>query len=333
MRPLTIVGGGLTGLSLAIALRRRGAPVTVHEAGGYPRHRVCGEFISGVSDETLDELGIAEVFADAVPLVSHSWYHLSSRLYEGMLPAPARGLTRYELDERLHDLLTSFGGRVITNSRLSSDSREGAVWCTGRKPGPGGWIGLKCHFSGLPLATDLEMHVGSNGYLGLARIGPDAVNACGLFRLSRGITGADILERYAEAGGLLELAGRMRAADGEKASRSAVAGFRLGWQGGPEDRLFLGDACAMIPPFTGNGMSMAFESAAIAAPVLAGYSGGGKDWDRAVCEIRKLAQAAFSSRMIFARVLHPFLTSRPGRAFFSTASRRLPFEAIFHLLR
>lgn len=333
MKPLTIVGGGLTGLSLAVALRKHGAPVIVHEAGDYPRHRVCGEFVSGVSDETLEALGIADAFSDSVPLASHSWHHLSACLYEGTLPVPARGLTRYELDERLRGLVVSSGGQVVTRSRLSSDPREGTVWCTGRKPGPGAWIGLKCHFSGLPLATDLEMHIGANGYLGLARIGPDAVNACGLFRLSRGITGPDLLERYAEAGGLHSLAGRMRAAEAREASRSAVAGFRLGWQRSPGDRLCLGDACAMIPPFTGNGMSMAFESAALAAPILAGYSAGEKDWDRAAGEIAKLAKAAFSSRMIFARMLHPFLTSRPGRAFFSTASRRLPFEAIFHLLR
>ena len=52
-RPLTIVGGGLAGLTLGIALRQRGVPVTIWEAGHYPRHRVCGEFICGRGRETL----------------------------------------------------------------------------------------------------------------------------------------------------------------------------------------------------------------------------------------------------------------------------------------
>ncbi|MDB6025304.1 MAG: putative electron transfer oxidoreductase, partial [Verrucomicrobiales bacterium] len=44
-RPITIVGGGLSGLTLGIALRQRGIPTTIWEAGRYPRHKVCGEFI------------------------------------------------------------------------------------------------------------------------------------------------------------------------------------------------------------------------------------------------------------------------------------------------
>ena len=47
MKPVTIVGGGLAGLTLGIALRENSVPVHIYEAGTYPRHRVCGEFISG----------------------------------------------------------------------------------------------------------------------------------------------------------------------------------------------------------------------------------------------------------------------------------------------
>lgn len=39
-------------------MRGRGVPVRVREAGMYPRHRVCGEFISGVTDEELGGWGL-----------------------------------------------------------------------------------------------------------------------------------------------------------------------------------------------------------------------------------------------------------------------------------
>ena len=52
LAPIEIIGGGLAGLSLGLALRRGGVPVTLHEAGEYPRHRVCGEFITGLDPAT-----------------------------------------------------------------------------------------------------------------------------------------------------------------------------------------------------------------------------------------------------------------------------------------
>src|SRR5689334_21323710 len=59
-KPVTIVGGGLAGLNLGLALRRKNIPVTVLEAGDYPRHRVCGAFISGRGQATLDRMGLLE---------------------------------------------------------------------------------------------------------------------------------------------------------------------------------------------------------------------------------------------------------------------------------
>ena len=72
-RPLRIAGGGLAGLSLGVALARRGVAVELHEALTYPRHRVCGEFISGVKRETLDRLGIGHLLDEGMPLSTASW--------------------------------------------------------------------------------------------------------------------------------------------------------------------------------------------------------------------------------------------------------------------
>ena len=69
LRPITIVGGGISGLSLGIDLQLKGLPVHLFEAGDYPRHRVCGEFLSGQGYRQLQEWGWP----------SHSWRPVPSK--------------------------------------------------------------------------------------------------------------------------------------------------------------------------------------------------------------------------------------------------------------
>src|SRR5262245_48907826 len=67
MRPITIVGGGIAGLTLGIFLRREGVPVRLWDAAGYPRHRVCGEFINGSGAELISRM-IKDIGLPALPL-------------------------------------------------------------------------------------------------------------------------------------------------------------------------------------------------------------------------------------------------------------------------
>ena len=53
---IEIIGGGLAGLSLGLALSREKIAVRVVEAGRYPRHSVSGEFITGLEDDTIAQL-------------------------------------------------------------------------------------------------------------------------------------------------------------------------------------------------------------------------------------------------------------------------------------
>ena len=67
--PVSIVGGGLAGLSLGINLRRHGIPVHLYETNRYPRHKVCGEFISGSGIASLDRLALTDLLFDPFSLV------------------------------------------------------------------------------------------------------------------------------------------------------------------------------------------------------------------------------------------------------------------------
>jgi flavin-dependent dehydrogenase len=71
----------------------------------------------------------------------------------------------------------------------------------------------------------------------------------------------------------------------------------------------IGDAVTMIPPVTGNGMSMAFESAEIAIDPLCGYSRGETTWHEARDAIVHACDTAFADRLTWALRLQRLMFS------------------------
>lgn len=339
-RELTIAGGGLAGLSLAAGLARRGLPVTVVEAGRYPRHRVCGEFISGLSGGTLAALGIEDLLADARRHRRVRWCSRGKAFFEGELPEPALGISRYALDERLRRRVLELGGAVRSGERLAPEGREGLIWAAGRRrvPGAGRWLGLKAHARlEAVMRADLEMRGGGNGYTGLARVEEGWVNVCGLFRAPRGgkTAARELLPALIEQGGDRELAAALRAAPLREGSFSAVAGFEFGRQTSPPEWAAIGDAESLIPPFTGHGMAMAFMAAECALEPMARWSEGAVSWAEAVATLRGALRRRFVRRLFFARLLHPFLLGGPGRMVLSAGGVLgvLPFRLLYALVR
>lgn len=310
-KPITIVGGGLAGLALGIGLRQRGVPVTVHEAGNYPRHRVCGEFISGRGQATLARLGLRELLdqAGAVSAQTAAFFSTTKSTPARSLPSPAICLSRFVLDAALAEKLRELGGELAAGKRFTGDFGEGIVRATGRRaqvvPGGTRWFGLKIHARNVALVADLEMHVSPRGYVGLCKINGDEVNVCGLFRKRaeeggeaangrewlRGSPGSPLHRRLADA-----------VFDGN--SFCAVAGLSLRpQQAADRAEISVGDAITMIPPVTGNGMSMAFESAGLAVGPLAAWSYGELSWTAARQKIARDCDAAFGRRLVWAKWL------------------------------
>jgi hypothetical protein len=331
MRALHIAGGGLSGLALGVALARRGVAVELHEALTYPRHRVCGEFISGVTHQTLERLGIDFLLDEGTRLSHASWNDgrglVATHRVDGI------GISRWSLDELLRREFESAGGRLITGSRLRPE--PGTVWAAGRPRTRGKWIGLKAHFRGMEKSHDLEMFLSSVGYVGLARIEAGKVNLCGLFHSDavRDAKGPELLMRVLESGGLNQLVDRLRAAEWVESSFCGVAGFHLGTQAGPE--FSIGDAAYMIPPFTGNGMSMAFESAECALDPCLGYASGRCDWQSAASACATSQRRRFRKRMIMATALHGLLTQPTALRLTLLLARRrcIPFQNLLPLIR
>ena len=327
----------MAGLSLGIALRQRGVPVTIHEAGHYPRHRVCGEFISGVSDATLGALGIAGDLADAHRHRGLSWFRGDRKLLERELPQAAIAISRHRLDARLAARFETLGGTLAQGSRMSREASEGLVWSAGRVPRKSRWIGLKCHVEDFHMEDGLEMHMGAGGYVGLTPVEDGRINVCGLFEVDRSMSspGSGLLMAYLRRGGLDGLATRIKAARIDESSVSAAAGFELGWQPVNDGVCVVGDACGMIPPFTGNGMSMAFESAEMAVGPLLGWHRGDTTWQETVATIARTARRRFRRRMLTAKRLHEVLLSGRGQTVIEklAGAGLLPFRPLLFMLR
>jgi menaquinone-9 beta-reductase len=327
-RTITIAGGGLAGLSLGLLLRREGVPVEIWDAGAYPRHRVCGEFISGSGVRILHELGLAELPEPlGIRAQSVQFFHLGWSSPVFSLPEAALSIDRSTLDNTLAKEFRKRGGVLHENQRWTDGfNREGLVRATGRRlasEGGGHFIGLKVHAQDLPLGADLELHFADGAYVGLSRQRNGTVNVCGLFRKRNGFCPSKM-----KSGHVFEevLSGpareRFGAAGLNPESFSAVAGISLKREdatGAKECRI--GDSICMIPPLTGNGMSLALESAALSAPFLRDYSEGRISWGEARKGISQVCDEAFRRRLFAAAILQKMV--------FTPAARR----ALMYLLR
>jgi len=337
LRPIEIVGGGLAGLALGLGLRRAGVAVTVFEAGGYPRHRVCGEFITGLKKATIEQLGLAPFLADAQPKNNVIWYFREKPVWRHRLPAPALALSRHVLDARLAEAFVALGGTLKTGQRIDPQAAPaGRVFAVGRRRSRAEWLGLKVHLRGVPLAAELEFHLGTHAYVGLCEVEDGWVNVCGLFRQRPGLTGTrtTLLESYLRATGLVALAERLATAEPCPTSYCAVAGIGFGAGRTSPQRIELGDAFAMIPPFTGNGMAMAFESAAVALAPLTAWARNEATWESTVTTIHRRLARHFRLRLRSAAALHPLLLSPRTQPWVAAAARTgcVPLSPLYHAL-
>jgi 2-polyprenyl-6-methoxyphenol hydroxylase-like FAD-dependent oxidoreductase len=306
---ITIVGGGLAGLSVGIGLRHRQVPVVILEAGHYPRHRVCGEFISGRGQDTLRRLGLLRLIesAGAVRAETAAFFSAQKPIASRRLPAPAFCLSRFALDAALARRFRESGGELREDSRGSTeDFSEGSVRATGRRAreenGDSHWFGLKIHAHKITPAADLEMHVSPAGYVGLCKIPGDKVNVCGLFRKSANRNDGTGNWRDLLCGPPgSPLNNRMASAEFDEKSFCAMAGLNLRPQrSAARSEICIGDAITMIPPVTGNGMSMAFESAERAIEPLAAWSRGELSWSASREIIARDCDRLFRRRLTWA---------------------------------
>jgi 2-polyprenyl-6-methoxyphenol hydroxylase-like FAD-dependent oxidoreductase len=318
LKPITVVGGGLAGLTLGIGLRQRALPVTLWEAGSYPRHSVCGEFISGEGEEVLRRLDLHQILTDAGAIAGRTaaFFLGGNSTPARKLATPALCLSRFEMDALLAKKFRELGGELRERTRWGREcAAEGLVVANGRRvqsrEGSWRWFGLKAHATGVRLAADLEMHGSRDSYVGLCRLPENRINVCGLFRRRAGSQEGPADWRQILRGRPdTSLHRRLESAVFDEATFRSVAGLSYRPRRARErTECVLGDALTMIPPVTGNGMSMAFEAAELALEPLACWSRGESAWADTRAEIAHACDRAFARRLAWGRLLQYLMFS------------------------
>ncbi len=291
-----VIGAGPAGSLAAILLVRAGWRVTLLEQHRFPRDKVCGETLSALGLQTLDQASLLPSLRRRMPAVlTHTLLHAptgeSLRL---QLPATLWGLSRAAMDADLLDAARHAGAAVrqpcrceavdprsdgvqvrlrdLTDNRVISITADFAFLADGKsalmpdRPTPTADMGLKAHFTQVDGPRNAVELFGLSGhYAGLSPVED------GRWNLAMSIPRGQI----AATGDFDKLlAGLMR--DNITLGRRLAGASRCGnWLAAPLPRFAmrdrwparlipLGNAAAAVEPIGGEGMGLALAASALA---------------------------------------------------------------------
>ena len=299
-----VLGGGVAGCAASIALARKGRTVTLIEREPAPRHKVCGEFLSGEALEDLHALGIDVASLGAVPI---DFVRLAAgrRAAQAPLPFPAASLTRKTLDTALIAEAIAAGVRVEQGRTVQTLTRTAANhWqatlddgttfaaptaflSTGkhdlrghtRPEDPQRWVAFKMYFRLAPaqaaeLSRASELMLYPGGYGGIQPVEDGIANLCCVVQQKYLARAGHRWENFLASmqQDCPHLAMRLAGAEPLLDKPIAITHIPYGYiRRSTEDGLYcIGDQAAVIPSFTGDGISIALHTARVATAACLG---------------------------------------------------------------
>jgi flavin-dependent dehydrogenase len=292
---ISIIGGGLAGLTCAILLQKNGYQVRLIEKKKYPFHRVCGEYIS---NEVLPFLKSLDIGIDQL---EYSYINrlavtsVSGKILNANLASGGFGISRFTLDNHLFKQAEKLGVEFIFDKvndiqfqensfKISTSSNQIfesniAIAAHGKrsnldqklnrsffyKRSP--YLGVKYH-----IKTDfpdnlIRLDNFEGGYCGLSKIEEDKFCFCYLSETAN-------LKKYA---GIPEMEEQVlyknpflrevfKNSEFLFEKPEVINEISFERKSLVENHLiFCGDAAGMITPLCGNGMAIAIHSAKILA--------------------------------------------------------------------
>jgi flavin-dependent dehydrogenase len=299
-----IIGGGLAGLCNAIHISKLGKKVVLIEKNEYPKHKVCGEYIS---NEVLPYFGFLDINPFDFGAVKIKNFQLSttkSKLISARLPLGGFGISRHQLDFVLLEKAQENGVTILKDSVLnikfsndvfSVETKENKTLSSKITIGAFGkrslldvkmerkfiqkkapYLGVKIHVKGDFPEDLVALHNFKGGYCGVSKVENNAINLCYItnytsFKKYKNIE--DFQEQVVFKNKFLKGIFQNSEAVFEKPLTISQISFET--KKPVENHILMcGDSAGMIHPLCGNGMSMAIQSAQLASVLILNYLNG-----------------------------------------------------------
>jgi flavin-dependent dehydrogenase len=356
-----IAGGGLAGLTAAIQLRKKGYAVALWEKNKYPFHRVCGEYISKESWNYLQSCGI-DLPALELPEINKLEVSApNGALLKSRLDLGGFGISRYRLDYLLYEEAKKVGVKVFDGCKVdllcrredgfevtagnNSVKLKLALGSFGKrsnidvkwqrkfvvqKPNAlNNYIGVKYHIKTDLRADTIALHNFKEGYCGVSKIEADQYCLCYL-------TTASHLQA---AGGIRELEQtalyknphlRKIFEQSEFLFENPVTISQISFN--VKEAVYAGvplagDACGMITPLCGNGMSMAMHAGKIFTGLANDYLQQRISLDNMLNRYTVAWRQQFAKRLRVGRVIQANFGKEWQTVVFINTLKRLPWLA------
>ena len=299
-----IVGGGLAGLTSAIHLSKFKQRVLLIEKNTYPKHKVCGEYISNEALPYLNSLGINPIKEGAKKITKVHVSTIKGSLIKGDLPLGGFGMSRYFLDELLANKALS-NGVIILHDSVESVNFNDNLFCVQtktlevfqskitigafgkrsaldlkmsrkfiKKKSP--YLAVKLHVKGDFPENLVALHNFKGGYCGVSKVENNSINLCYItkydsFKKHKNIT--TFQEQVVFKNKHLRKIFTESKPVFEKPLTISQISFEA--KRPVEDHIIMcGDTAGMIHPLCGNGMGMAIASARLASTLILKFLNG-----------------------------------------------------------